>query len=245
MDDLFNFNDTDWAGMRNYIAQYNPSKLELLGEVKQKCFMVTADGPCGHYGVPARVFCVFPKYIISYMIGIGGSRAYDIECHTLGSHDLRCLKYAKLCYYQDDMISKVLSRFQSANKSVKSTETQSVLMRREVKKEILSSHKDRLRSNEQKEIYGVQKLRQQLKKDEDEIFLKKQLLESERLSFNLEKQELTNEKRLFDEVFEEAKQNLIKERKAFEQEKRELEQELAKYKGIVLNCQREIKAYGL
>ena len=117
--ELFVMMDLDWVGMRNYIAQYNPTKLGLMGEEKQKCFMIYADGPCGHYGVPSRVFWVFPKFIISYMTGNGCSRQYDIESHTLGSDDLRCLKHAKLCYYKDDMISKVLSRFQSGNQCEK------------------------------------------------------------------------------------------------------------------------------
>ena len=241
--ELFVFMDYDLLGMRNYITQYNPSKLGLIGEVKQKCFMVYADGPCGHYGVPSRVFCVFPEFIISY-VTMGVSRSqYDIERHTLGSFGLRCLKHSKLCYYKDDMISKVLSRFQSVNQCEKSEESQSTVLLRELKKEILYSQSLILTGNTQKEIYGVQKLRQQLKKDEDELFLKKQLLESERLSFNLEKQELKMERTLFDEVFEEAKQSLRKERQAFEKEKHNLETELAKYKGIVENCRKEIESY--
>ena len=245
MDDLFNMTDIDWAGMCNYIAQYLPAKLGLMGEVKQKCFMVTADGPVGHYGYQNLTYCVFPTFIVSYMTGNGSYRAYDIEGHTLTSYDLRSLKHSKLCYYNDDMISKVLSRFQSVNQCEKSEESQLFVLRRELKKEILYSQSFILTGNTQNEIYDVHKLRQQLKKDEDEFFLKKQLLESERLSFNREKQELKIERTLFDEVFEEAKQNLRKERKAFEKAKQELEQELAKSKGIVINCQREIKAYGL
>lgn len=233
--------DIEWTGMRNYIAQYSPAKLGLM-EVKQKCFMVIADGPIGHWGYSNRTFCVFPKFIISYLVCHGMSRQYDIESHTLGSHDLRCLKHAKLCY--NDGISTVLSRFQSVNQCEKSEESQSTVLLRELKKDILYSQSLILTGNTQKEIYDVQKLRQQLKKDEDEFFLKKQLLETERLSFNREKQELKNERTLFDEVFEEAKQNLRTERQSFEKEKRSLESELAKYRGIVENCRKEISSYG-
>ena len=241
--ELFNFMDYDLLGMRNYIAQYFPTKLGLIGEEKQKCFMIYADGPCGHYGVPSRVFWVFPTFIITFVACHGMSRQYDIESHTLGSDDLRCLKHAKLCYYKDDMISKVLSRFQSGNQCEKK-ETQSTVLLRELKKEILYSQSVILKLDTQKEIYDVHKLRQQLKKDEDEFFLKKQLLETDRLSFNREKQELKMERTLFDEVFEEAKQNLRKERQAFEKEKHNLETELAKYKGIVENCRKEIESFG-
>jgi hypothetical protein len=216
-EDLFDMK-YDLTDAHGYIARHDPTKARLIGELNQKCFMVTSDGPCAHYGVPSRVFCVFPTFIISYVACHGMTRQYDIESHTLGSHDLRCLKYSKLCYYKDDMISKVLSRFQSVNQCKKSEETQSILLRREVKKKILSYHSEVLRENTQKEIYDIQKLRQQLKKDEDEFFLKKQLLESERISFN-------------------------RERRAFEKEKLSLETELAKYKGIVENCLKEISSY--
>jgi hypothetical protein len=205
-EDLFDMK-YDLTDAHGYIARHDPTKAWLIGELNQKCFMVTADGPCAHYGVPSRVFCVFPTFIISYVACHGMSRQYDIESHTLGSHDLRCLKYSKLCYYKDDMISKVLSRFQSVNQCKKSEETQTILLRSEV-----------LRENTQKEIYDV-------KKDEDEFFLKKRLLETERIAFNREKRELRTERR------------------AFEKEKLSLETELAKYKGIVENCLKEISSY--
>lgn len=69
-------------------------------------------------------------------------------------------------------------------------------------------------------------LLREFKKDEDEFFLKKQLVESERLSLNREKQELS------------------RERQVFEKEKHKLETELAKYKGIVENCKKEIESFG-
>lgn len=49
----------------------------------------------------------------------------------------------------------------------------------------------------------------------------------------------------YNEKLQQENQKLKSERKAFEKEKQELEQELAKYKSIVSNCQKEIKAYGL
>jgi hypothetical protein len=187
--------DIDWTGMRNYIAQYSPAKLELVGEVKQKCFMVTADGHCGPYGYQVRTYCVFPTFIVSYVTGNGSSgRSYDIECHTLTTYALRSLKLSKLCYYKDDMISKVLSRFQ-----------------------ILQQEADRIQWKVQKAIEKERKsLEKQLQKVEAEGY-----------------------------VYREEKKKFDSERQAFEKEKRELELELAKYKGIVLNCQKEIQAYGL
>ncbi len=205
--ELFDMKDIDWAGMRNYIAQYNPSKLGLMGEPYQKCFMITSDGPCGHYGMQSRVFCVFRKFIISYMIGNGCSRQYDIESHTLSSDDLRYLKHFKLCYYKDDMISKVMSRLQQECtewKIQKSIETCSVLLRSD---ELISD----VQKEKQQGIYRIQKMRQQLKKDEDDLLLQKQMLHDER--------------------------------HAFEKEKHALETELAKYKGIVENCMKEISSY--
>lgn len=151
-----------------------------------------------------------PTFIISVFMCHGMSRQYEIESHTLDLDNLRCLKLAKICYYKDDMISKLLSRFQSVNFCGNTEKTQSLI----------------LKGNTQKEIYGFTKLRQQFKKDEDEFFLKTQLLESERLSFNREKQ------------------NLCRERQAFEKEKHNLETDLAKYKGIVENCKKEIESFG-
>jgi hypothetical protein len=66
-----------------------------------------------------------------------------------------------------------------------------------------------------------------------EVF-NKQAFDQEKINFIKEKQ-----------AFEKEKINFIKERQAFEKEKREHENELAKYKNIVSNCQKEIKAYWL
>ena len=69
-----------------------------------------------------------------------------------------------------------------------------------------------------------------------------------REEFEKTQQKIDNERQVFEEekreLYEE-KRKLYRDRKAFEKEKQELEKELAKYKGIVMNCQREIKAYGL
>ena len=229
-EDLFVM-EYDLTEARGYIARYDPTKSRLIDELNQKCFMVTADGPCGHNGYTNRVFCVFPTFMICYIASHGISRAYDIEGHTLGIYALRSLKLSKLCYYKDDMISKVVSRFQLLQqecdrtqwKIQKSTETQSVLLRRDL----------------QKEIYDIQKWREQLKKDEDEFSLKKQLFDSELRSFKRDKIEFDLERELFDE----AKHNFAMEREDFEKEKRHLEMELAKYKGIVENCLKEISSY--
>jgi transcription initiation factor IIF auxiliary subunit len=139
------------------------------------------------------------------MIGNGCSRAYDIEGHNLDYCTLRSLKLSKLCYHKDDLISKVISRFQLLQqectqwKIQKSIETRSVILRSDEQKET------------QQEIYRIQKMRQQLKKDEDDLLLQKQMLHDER--------------------------------RAFEKEKHALETELAKYKGIVENCMKEISSY--
>jgi len=173
MDDLFNI-EYDLTCARNYIAQYYPDKLGLIGELNQKCFMLIVTGT-STITYTSRTFCVFPTFMIEYCVESGMNRAYTIESHTLGSYALRILKCSRLCYYKDDMITKVLSRFQSLNKYEKSTETLSISLTKE-------------------------------------IYLDKWKHESERCSFNKEKQELT------------------KEREAFEKEKLELETELAKYK---------------
>jgi hypothetical protein len=207
----------DLTEARGYIERHAPTKSQLIGELKQKCFMIMVEGPCGHNGYTYRYYRVFPTFIITSFVQHGGSPNYEIGGHTLGTYALRSLKLSKLCYYNDDLISKVVSRFQLLQqecertewKIQKSTETQKILLRREL----------------QKEIYDVQKLREQLKKDEDEFYLKKQLFDTELRSFKRDKKE-------FD-----------LEREDFEKEKRHLEMELAKYKGIVENCLKEISSY--
>jgi hypothetical protein len=205
-----------------YIARYDPTKARLIGELNQKCFMVTADGPCGHNGYTNRVFCVFPTFMFCYIACHGISRAYDIEGHTLGTYALRSLKLSKLCYYKDDLTSKVVSRFQLLQQECDHTEWK-------IQKSTETTF----------EIYDIQKWREQLKKDEDEFYLKKQLFDSELRSFKRDKKKLDLERELFDE----AKDNIDMEREEFEKEKRHLEMELAKYKGIVENCLKEISSY--
>jgi hypothetical protein len=218
--------DYDLSEARNYIAHYNPSKVGLIGELKQKCFMVTADGPCGPNGYTNRVFCVFPTFIISYMVSHGMSRSYDIEGHSLGHFGLKSLKLSKLCYYKDDLTSKVILRFQLLEQECDRTQW-----------------KVQKSTEQQKEIYNIQKLRQEFKKDEDDFIIKKQRLYVERQFFEKEKKELIIERKLFDEVFEEAKKKLSYDRDAFKKEKQELEIELAKYKGIVENFRKELSPY--
>ena len=130
MDDLFNI-EYDLTGARNYIAQYYPTKLGLIGELIQKCFMMIVTGP-STITYTSRTFCVFPTFMIEYCVESGMNRAYTIESHTLGSYALRILKRSRLCYYKDDMISKVLSRFQSLNKYEKPTETLSISLTKEI-----------------------------------------------------------------------------------------------------------------
>lgn len=49
----------------------------------------------------------------------------------------------------------------------------------------------------------------------------------------------------YNEKLKQENRKLKSEKKAFEKEKQELKKELEKYKSIVSNCQKEIKAYGL
>lgn len=254
MEELFNI-EYDLSDAKNYISRYFPGKVEIMGETKQKCFMVTADGPCGPYGIPTLTYCIFPTFMIGYMSQHSFPRSYDIKSHTLNSVGLRSLKLSRLCFYKDDMIEKVLSRFEQFN----------------IHEETKLTKIDVPFNTTQKEIYNVHKLREQLKKDEDDFLIKKQRLDEERQAFEQDSRELKVNQKLFDEVFEEAKQNrkterqvfetekriletersilktekdiIERERQAFEKENQELKSELAKYKGIVENFRKELSPY--
>jgi hypothetical protein len=83
-------------------------------------------------------------------------------------------------------------------------------------------------------------LEQTLRLENDNLLLKEEHCKIQKHNnlLDIEKQKLLFEIKDCKAAFE-------SERKAFEKEKLELEQELAKYKGIVMNCQKEIQAYGL
>lgn len=178
----------DLSEAYSYLSRYQAGKVELIGERNQKGFSVVADGPQGHWGCSNRTFRVFPKFILSYeTMGVSRSQ-YDISGHNIDTNTLQILKYAKLCYYNDCTISKVLSRFPTLYATKVSVEPTHLLT-----------------YEFQRARLELDQYRRQLKKDQD---------------------------------------LLLEERQAFEKEKHVLETELARYKGIVLNCQNEIKAYG-
>lgn len=152
MDDLFNI-EYDLTCARNYIAQYYSDKLALIGELIQKCFMMIVTGP-STITYTSRTFCVFPTFMIEYCVESGMNRAYTIESHTLCSYALRILKRSRLCYYKDDMISKVLSRFQSLNKYEKPTENLSISLRKEPKEIYL----EKLELMKEREAFEKEKL---------------------------------------------------------------------------------------
>lgn len=205
-EDLFGM-EYDLTEAKGFIERHDPTKAWLIGKLKQKCFLLIADGPCGDNGYTHRYYRVFPTFIIASLVEHRCHPNYVIGGHNLGSCALRSLLLSKLCYYKDT-VSTVVSRFQLLQQKCDRT-LQSVLLRRDLQKEI-------------KETLW----REQLKKDEDEFYLNKQLFDSELRSFKRDKAEF------------------VLEREAFEKEKHNLEMELAKYKGIVENCMKEISSYG-
>ena len=111
MEDLFDM-EYDLTEASGYIGRHDPTNARLIGELKQKCFMIMVEGLCGHNGYTYRYYRVFPTFIITSYIEHRVPPNYTIGGHNLGSYALRSLKHSKLCYHNDALISTVVSRFQ-------------------------------------------------------------------------------------------------------------------------------------
>ena len=97
--------------------------------------------------------------------------------------------------------------------------------------------------NERRAAFEKEKADQEIVRQAVELEEWRQALERERQTFEEEKvaHELKVVRQAFD--LEEGRQALERDREAFERERRDLERELAKYKGIVGDCLKEISTY--
>lgn len=201
MEDLFNMDLTHVVSLaREYLRRHDPQRLQRINEqvgeelIGIKGFMITADGSCSHSGIHCRVLCVFPTFIVSgHTTGGSYDGSFDIDTHTLGHNTLIFLKLYKLNYYNDDTISKVISKFRTLEEQVK------------------PMHQ----------------------------------IEFDRSVKQFEKEKVAQELKVVRQAFEleEARHILERDRQAFERERQDLERELAKYKGIVGGCLKEIETY--
>lgn len=214
--------------------------LETLNFAKsttELCFTVVLEGTTS-YGNRNHIYCVFRHFIIYYMSDNQGNQ--HVFPHTHSVFVLQILKWSKL---KDNSGG---TDFNQVVKKIKSLEdsTNSLL---EVSEKELQIKKTK-----------IQRWSERIKKDREVLLLDIKCMKEERDAFEQEKQKFTYEVQVFEkekntfktiqglfhEVVEKEKTSLRIEKEAFEKEKQELKTELAKYKGIVLNCQREIQAYG-
>jgi hypothetical protein len=241
MEELFNedelFNRViDISPAMPYISSYYKRKLNLCDKPTHRGFILTKTDDNG-VGIATFTFWVFLSFIISYKNKkIRGDNLLEIEIdqHSLSLYSLGKLKLSARCFRR---ISEILSYFEiGENYRLKCNQTPSYINRDNFLSEshriqsdnrllidehrVVQKHNNLLEIEKEKLVFELSDCKKEL---EEEI----QIIETERYVYR-------EEKKMFDS-----------ERKAFEKENQELKKELEKYKSIISNCQREIKAYGL
>jgi len=251
MDNLFDL-DLTHDVYRVIKTVYDLQELERIQEsIREgvyKGFKVSAkDDYIGndYIGYTYRYFCVFPTFIVSYMKKGASTHSFEIDTHTLGPIGIGSLKLGKLSYY--DNISNVISRFQEFEAKVNPTQYhlhEIELIKFKCRQIDFDNERRATFEKEKAEAaFEKEKADQEIVRQAVELEEWRQALDRERQAFEEEK--VAHELKVVRQAFEleEGRQALERDREAFERERRDLERELAKYKGIVGDCLKEISTY--
>jgi len=261
MKDIILFEEMRYIHGHSY-DRTNPKQVESYKKLLEQLYLIQSKGQMCFILNTRRqhemVHCIFQHIIISYYPQNHQCNAQSIF-HNYSLFTLQVLKLTQLPdQYNYGHFERLIKRIQSIEDSHK---LQMELSIKELEIERCEIHKCKEHHKKEQKDFEIEKtklksdkkylcelyeeINDKLSSKREEFEKTQQKMDNEKQAFEKEKSTFTSIQSLFYEVVEKEKHNLMTERKAFEQEKLTLEKELAKYRNIVSNCQREIKAYGL